>query len=150
MKGFTITPILFVGLFLITGLMLITFSDIDRKVAANMEKESLLGKAQSDFLQKQISDSSVLYVDSILATVGAANDVQLINNISGLVGDTVYMVDCQESFFTVFYNRTYIKNYRQAAINTTYSLHQNITCADIKSLKISNINIQCPEVIFSC
>ena len=150
MKGFTITPILFIGLFIITGLMMITFSDIDRGVSATAEKESLLVKIQSDFLQKQISDNSILYIDSILATVGATNDIQLVNNISNLVGDTVHLSDCQQSFFAVFYNKTYTKNYQQATINTTYGLYQNITCADINGMKISSINIQCPSTTFSC
>ena len=150
MKGFTITPILFVGLFLIIGLMLITFSDIDRKAAVSAEKESVLGKAQADMLQKQISDQNILHINSILAAVGSKNDADLKNNITILVGDTAYLTDCQQAYFTVVYNKTYTKNYPQASINTTYTLSQNITCADIQGLKIFGISIQCPAAVFSC
>ena len=150
MKGFTITPVLFIGMFLIVGIMLLTFSDIDRKSSENRQKETLLKKLSYGLLEQEATEQNSLYLQSILGTVGASTDSQLKANITALLGSQVSLGDCQQTYFTVVSNRAYSKSQSPASINTTYTLYQNITCSDIQSLGIFSTSIQCPSVLFSC
>lgn len=150
MKGFAVTPIIFIGLFIITALMLISFSDLDRKLVDGMTKVSGVKKLEGEYLINKISAENLLHLQSVFGLVGASTENQLKDNITMLMGEPITL-SCQPSYFTTKLSKNYYKTDGSASINKTYTIEKNITCADLDTLKISRpISILCSSATFSC
>src|SRR3989338_599195 len=100
MKGFAVTPIVFIGLFIITGLMLVSFSDLDRKLVDGISKVSSIKTLEAGFLSNKTSTENILYLQSVFGLEKASTQAQLQENISRLVEDSVTITSCQTPYFT--------------------------------------------------
>jgi len=151
MKGFAVTPIVFIGLFIITGLMLVSFSDLDRKLVDGISKVSSIKTLEAGFLSNKTSTENILYLQSVFGLERASTQAQLQQNISRLVEDIISITSCQPAYFTTSLTKNYYKADGQALINKTYTIGKNITCIDAVSLNIIHpISIACSSATFSC
>ncbi len=151
MKGFAVTPILFIGLFVVAGIMLITFGDIQRKMDDSIEKQAILRNLGSEAMEKRMSEESLLYFASVSGTLNASNTNQLVANITRILGKTATITDCKAGHFTSAVGYSFIKTQQQASINDIGVISRNITCGDIQSLGKAPTSITCPSsAVFSC
>jgi hypothetical protein len=152
-KGFTITPLLFVGVFLIVSIMLISFSDFDRRSVETLAKESRLEALEAGFLENRLTIET--YLVSIAAqTAGdpAVKDIQdLYYNTSMAFGDIVDILECQRNYFTIEYNGSYsYTDPDMEIINRTYRIERNITCDTVRQVTGRKPLIDCYGPWFNC
>ncbi len=151
MKGFAITPLLFVGLFAIAGIMLLSFGEMERKTRDSIEKQSLLRSIGSAAIENYTSEISLLYFASVSGTVSASTQAELEANITRILGKTAKVTDCRAGYFTSSLDHSFVKSQKPASVNDTRIVFRKITCADIYSLDKDPVSITCVQTgVFSC
>ncbi len=151
MKGFAVSPIIFIGLFIITALMLISFSDLDRKLTDGITKISSLKKLEAEYLLNKTSAENLLHLHSVFGLNGSSTEAQLKANISRLVGEPIDIVSCSPTYFTTRMVKNFYRTDGPASINRTYSIIKNITCIDVAALNVSRpLSVSCSSAAFSC
>lgn len=150
MKGFTITPVLFVGLVLITGLMLISFTDLDRRISEGISKESQLNRLKEDFMENRTATGVLLLFHSANESTYASDRSGLESAIGARMGGPVEIVSCQAGGFTVEFNQTFSDSTPDAWIDETYSIRKGLDCDRINGLTDRNATVSCGSVTLSC
>ncbi|MBU5557728.1 MAG: hypothetical protein QW751_01090 [Candidatus Aenigmatarchaeota archaeon] len=128
MKGFVVTPVLFVGLFLIVGLMVITFASVDKQLAAGIAAESAARKLAAEALERHLDASSSLMYFALMANSSNCSEMQIaiqgnmtaaghVGNVSVLPGDITH---------TVVWLEEYLRNSGAASINRTIRIERTI------------------------
>ena len=133
-KGFAITPVLFVGLALVTGLMLINFTDLDRRVSEGISKESQLNRLQSAFFENMTATETLLLFYSANESTYASTKSNLESRISARMGGPVSIPLCGDIGFVVEFNETFSMGTLEAFLNRTYSLQKVILCEHVNGL----------------
>lgn len=142
MRGFAITPMLFVGIFLIVGLMMITFIDTDTRITSGISQEAKLTELQEAFLEHKITTSSLLYFYSVDNATKVNTSEELENSLENLLGGAA-SVTCLPGSFGVQLNYTFYKKSQDAEINRSYSLYREIACSEVEELTGNNATIEC-------
>jgi hypothetical protein len=149
-KGFTITPILFVGLILITGLMLLNFTDLDRRVSEGISKETQLNKLHAALMENQTNTETLLLFHSANESTYSSTRAGLESAIGSRMGGTARIVSCLSDRFTVEFNETFYMESLDATANSTYSARRTLDCARINGLTDRNATVSCGSVTLSC
>ena len=150
MKGFTITPVLFMGLIIITGIMLITFTDMDRMVSEGISKESQLNKLQAALMENRTSTEMLLLFHSANESTHAGTRPGLENAIAARMGGPVEIVSCLSDRFTVRFSQTFCQQELDSSINTTYTVSRILDCGRINGLTGRNATVDCGGATLSC
>ncbi len=149
-KGFTITPILFIGMILITGIMLLTFTDLDRRVSEGISKESQLNKLQAALLENRTSTEALLLFHSANESTYAGTKSGLEAAIGTRMGGISEIVSCLSDRFTVQFNQTFYQRSMDSIVNTTYTVSRTLNCNQINDLTDRNATVNCGGTTLSC
>lgn len=133
-KGFSATPVIFLGLFLISGILIINFSDIDRRLVEGIKNENTLHKLYSDYMENKTNQKSLLLFYSVEACSSDTTDVLIEEYVENKIGGKVKVYECNsdEKYFLIRQEYEFLKNLGQAKINKNISVMQKITCDLIK------------------
>ena len=146
MKGFTITPILFVGLFFITGIVLLNFFDLDTKLTESINREGRLNNLYYDYIENKTQTESKLLLVSAEVSATVDNEIDLINGIHAIFPNAV--ITCYGgNDFTITYDYMFEKEDLDAKISRPIEISKTILCSFVKEINLnfnSNGCIVCP------
>ena len=127
MKAFTITPILFIGLFIITGIVLLNFFDLDTKLSDAINRESRLNNIYYDFMENKTQMESLLLFYSIDELKNDNRKSAIQTSLRNKLGD-VTVIDCQVDFFVVEYSYNFNEIREDLKIDKNVLINKKITC----------------------
>jgi len=133
MKAFTITPILFVGLFIITGIVLLNFFDLDTKLSGAINRESRLNNIYYDYLENKTQMENLLLFYSIDELKKDYRKSVIQTSLRNKLGDVI-ITDCQVDFFIVEYSYNFNKIRVDLKIDKNILIDKKITCSIISEI----------------
>ena len=150
MRGFAMTPVLFVGLILIVGMMLLTFMDMDFRASEGIAHEGRLNKLAGGYLENRTSAEVSLFYYSALSAAESSAVPELESRISGRIGHPVHVTGCSADGFDVYYDESYTAREMESSINRTYRVEKRINCDAVLQLVYRNVTLNCGTEIFRC
>jgi len=149
-KGFSATPVIFLGLFLITGLLILNFSDVERRVVEGIGKENEAHKLYSDFIENKTSRASLLLTYTLDACSEGTTETSIETAVGGKLSGSVDVYGCNEKSFFVNNEYGYDKELQNSNINRDVVVEQKITCDIIFELKAKKPKITCSSGTVDC
>jgi len=150
MRGFAITPLLFVGIFLIVGLMLLNFTDTDFRITKSISQEARLAELQEALMENRTSAGNLLFQYSVQAAPLVNYSWQLEQVLKEALGGPVNITDCTPDSFRSCLNYTFYKKNLDSEINRSYTISRVITCEAIKDITGQKARIDCGSVTVNC
>jgi len=143
MKGFVITPVLFIALFLIAGIMMITFMTIDKRVAGGINAEAALRKAQADLLENRTGTEDLLFYASVDSADVSGTEAELKAGIEASFSPVSLAFDPaqQPKWFTVNYTYDFSRQADAVSIEKSVTASSRVSCAAINAFHMHNISI---------
>jgi len=156
MKGFLISPILFVSLMLIIGVIIINFSEIDRQIAEGIGIEGRVKKIQAEEIENITSMENMLLFGGELAA-SECNGCSKNSLLSKISEKTEFIVgnlgisDCKSNYFIATYNYDYNEKIFDVSIkNKNIKISGNVSCELFKKLYGASVSIDCGGTTFKC
>ena len=155
MKGFVISPVLFVSLILIVGILLVNFSEIDKRLAEGIGAESRLKKLQADAFESEVSASNLLLVYSAKSAheCPSCDKNVLESKIKEKMNNAgeVRIDDCKiaDRFFVVNYEYDFSDSIFDASIKKRIVVLNKITCGQINTIA-GSATIKCTDGTYTC
>lgn len=129
MKGFAVTPLLFVGILLVAGLMFLHFSQYGQALSEAAAREGRLAGLESDFLAYRTSlENSLLFRSALEASEGTVPEG---------------ITDCGPDSITVSVPYTFQKQDLDCWINRTGVIEKTITCELIRQVTWKGASLGC-------
>ena len=147
-KGISATPVIFLGLVLIAGIMMLSFSDIDMRIVGGIGTESVLNKLYLEYSENLISHENLLLFYSIEAASVYDNKNSIEEFLEKKLSSNIRIKKCEENYFTIESNYNYINYIENTNIEKNISITKNITCELIE--RFCKLNIQCDNGQFNC
>ena len=140
MKGFTVTPVLFVGILVIVGIMMITFTTFDKNFTNALSDESAVSGASSKYQAALTSAES--YV--MLTTAQLASQY---NETGRLVEESekagIYLIDCGPDYLTAAYAGTFQAEEGGVTIDRTIEIEKVVNCDAIEVATGKRAKVDC-------
>ena len=140
MKGFAITPVLFIGAFLIAGLMLLTFIDSDTQIVKGILHESEISNLFELYMENKTSTSNLLFQYAVTLSPNASSKQDLEAELKSLTGCNV-SITCHYDYFTLKADCNFYKKLGDSEINRDFTISKNITCEAINDITKKNATI---------
>ena len=150
MRGFVVTPILFVGIFLVAGLMLLNFITFDSAMKDSIAFESRLRNLESGLMEEQTSVGTALLFHSAKEAPWVSNQTELEAGISYKMGAPVTVWGCGPDSFKVNCTGSFYRSEEGMEINRTYTVTKEITCPIITEISKNNATFECPPYTINC
>lgn len=149
-KGFAITPVVFAGLFLVVGIMLLNFLVLDFKVSEGITQESRLSKLLSEGLVNKTSSENLLLFHSLDAIPLSQNTSQLESTLTQKMGGPVHVTVCNQDSLNLSYTGTFYRNESGMTVNKTYTIQRTVTCGMLEKITGQNASVECATTDFVC
>ena len=147
MKGFLVSPILLVGLILITGVIIINFSDIDSRIAEGISQESRVNKVLAQAFENKISTENLILFYGAEAAKTKATETEVENEIKSKLNAPTSNIkikpaSCGTDEFTVDYlDYEFKSSIFDVKIKRPPVISKTITCNQYKEI------IGCPSAL---
>ncbi|MFQ5647987.1 MAG: hypothetical protein ACE5FW_02015 [Candidatus Aenigmatarchaeota archaeon] len=152
MKGFAITPLLFIGVFLIVGLMLLNFTDTDARIASGISQETRLAGLEEAFQENKTTAATLLFNLSIDAVASGYTESGLLAAWLGDVLGGNATISCAPKSYKVQLASSFQKSNLDSEINRSYTVARNMTCSTIRDLAgvcpVLDCGLYCPTVLW--
>jgi hypothetical protein len=150
MRGFVITPILFVGIFLVSGLMLLNFITLDSNMRDSIAFESRLRNLDNGLMEEKTTIGTSLLFYAAKEAPWVANQDELEAGISSKMGSPVTVWGCGPDYFKVNYTGNFYRSEEDMEINQTYIVTKDITCPIILEIGKNNASFTCNPYTITC
>ena len=146
------TPVIFLGLFLITGILMISVSDLDRKIVEGIEQDNVLEGVYINYLENKTNQASLLF-QATISTVSTDNSITkqyVESSVDEKTNYTSTIILCNEKNFTIQQKYFYNQTTRTTNITKTIIIEREITCDNIENYSGKRPQIVCGTITVNC
>jgi hypothetical protein len=146
------TPIIFLGLFLITGILMISVSDLDRKVVEGIENDNVLEGVYINYLENTTNQASLLFQATmdVVSTDSTITKQYVESSVNSKTSQSTTITSCNERDFTIQQEYVYNDNVRKTNITKKAIIERKITCIDIENYSGKKPQISCDSKTMNC
>ncbi len=147
MKGFIISPILFVSLMLIVGVIIINFSEIDKSIAEGIGIEGRAKKILAEQFENEISTRNLILFYGVEAAKTKASETEVEDEIKsglGVSAADIKISSCDANAFIVDYSDyNFQSTIFDVKIDKTAKISRELTCDHYKKIIGGAASLRC-------
>ncbi len=147
MKGFIVSPILFVSLMLIVGVIIINFSEIDKSIAEGIGIEGRAKKILAEQFEDETSTRNLILVYGVEAAKTKATETEVEDEIKSRLGVPAADIKislCNANAFTVDYSDyKFQSTIFDVKMDKTAKISRKITCDHYKKIIGGTSSLRC-------